>query len=161
MLCSRSALPTFAHADGFNGKTIALSLENYYAEARRGRRGARRAVCRPAGAADAPRAAAQVTLTPADTVSFAPHAVHDAQEFPSLAALAGARRPVWRRARACATQPRGAAAPLRRPPPLRPRLARAERVQRNGVYGGLRLLYSLCAVVRSRARRTAPRRPPP
>jgi hypothetical protein len=34
-------LLTFAGADGYNGKTIALSLETYYAEARRGRRGAR------------------------------------------------------------------------------------------------------------------------
>jgi hypothetical protein len=79
-------------ADGYNGKTIALSLENYYAEAR-----ARCAALRCAALAAAQRMtrrdapSAQVTLVPADTVSFAPHPVHDAQEFPSLAALAGAR----------------------------------------------------------------------
>ena len=34
------AVRTAARADGFNGKTIALSLENYYAEARPARRAA-------------------------------------------------------------------------------------------------------------------------
>jgi hypothetical protein len=34
---------------------------------------------------------AQVTLVPAERVSFEPHPVHDTQEFPDLAALSGAQ----------------------------------------------------------------------
>jgi hypothetical protein len=34
---------------------------------------------------------AQVTLAPAERVSFEPHPVHDTQEFPDLAALSGAQ----------------------------------------------------------------------
>lgn len=44
-------------SDGFNGKTIALSLKNFYAE---------------------------VTLTPASGVEFVRHPIHDRRDYPSL-----------------------------------------------------------------------------
>ncbi|KAK3234438.1 hypothetical protein CYMTET_55309 [Cymbomonas tetramitiformis] len=48
-------------SDGFNGKTISISVENFYAE---------------------------VTLTPSSQIRFLPHPEHDPQEFDSLVALA-------------------------------------------------------------------------
>ena len=84
---------------------------------------------------------AQVTLTPAERVSFEPHPLHDPQDFTDLGALAGPR--------ASRGYARHDALPLVFTLSLT--RAAAERVSRNGFYGGVRLLWAICAKARATA----------
>ena len=107
-LDNRCAVPgrlTRLPPDGYYGRTIGLALDNYYAE---------------------------VTLTPAETVSFEAHPEGDADTFADLDSLACA----------CACRPLPAAACSDASGVL------AVRVQRNGFYGGIRLLWSICVQFR-------------
>lgn len=102
---ARLSAAVAARADGYNGKTIALSLENYHAEARRGAAALPATPLPRTQDAEECLAPRQVTLTPAQRISFEPHPLHDPQDFADLGALAGTRlRAFFRRG-----QPRGVA----------------------------------------------------
>ena len=82
-----------------------MSVENYHAEARRGAAALPTTPQPRTQDAEECLAPPQVTLTPAERISFEPHPLHDPQDFADLGALAGTRL----RAFLSSGQPRGGA----------------------------------------------------